>query len=184
MTALDAGQILFDVSLRSLGPRLRRGAGRGFARRGADRRLRGHATAKIIASAGNRTIADHDPTAHAEMLAIRAAARRLGDERLTGCDLYVTLEPCAMCAGGDFLRPPPPALFRRRGRKGRRGRERAALFCAEQPAITARRSMAASAPAKRPSSCAIFSRRDGKASPQAVSRWAASFWSSAVDPAP
>jgi len=54
---------------------------------------------KIIASAGNRTIGDHDPTAHAEILAIRAAARALADERLTGCDLYVTLEPCAMCAG-------------------------------------------------------------------------------------
>lgn len=54
---------------------------------------------EVVASAGNRTIADHDPTAHAEMLAIRAAARALGDERLTDCDLYVTLEPCAMCAG-------------------------------------------------------------------------------------
>src|SRR5579885_459213 len=52
----------------------------------------------IIASAGNRTISDRDPTAHAEMLAIRAAAAALGTERLTGCDLYVTLEPCAMCA--------------------------------------------------------------------------------------
>ncbi len=54
---------------------------------------------EILASAGNRTIQDHDPTAHAEVLAIRAAARRLKDERLIGCDLYVTLEPCAMCAG-------------------------------------------------------------------------------------
>ncbi len=54
---------------------------------------------KIIASAGNRSIADHDPTAHAEILAIRAAAKILADERLCGCDLYVTLEPCAMCAG-------------------------------------------------------------------------------------
>ena len=53
----------------------------------------------VIARAGNRTIADRDPTAHAEILAIREAARRLGRERLTGCDLYVTLEPCAMCAG-------------------------------------------------------------------------------------
>ena len=53
---------------------------------------------KVIASAGNRTITDRDPTAHAEMLAIRAAARALGSERLTDCDLYVTLEPCAMCA--------------------------------------------------------------------------------------
>ncbi len=52
----------------------------------------------IIASAGNRTISDRDPTAHAEMLAIRAAAAALGSERLAGCDLYVTLEPCAMCA--------------------------------------------------------------------------------------
>jgi tRNA(adenine34) deaminase len=53
----------------------------------------------VIASARNRTIVDHDPTAHAEMLAIRAAATALGTERLTDCDLYVTLEPCAMCAG-------------------------------------------------------------------------------------
>jgi tRNA(adenine34) deaminase len=53
----------------------------------------------VIARARNRTIADHDPTAHAEMLAIRAAATALGSERLTDCDLYVTLEPCAMCAG-------------------------------------------------------------------------------------
>ena len=53
----------------------------------------------IIAQAGNRTREDADPTAHAEMLAIRAAARLLGNERLVDCDLYVTLEPCAMCAG-------------------------------------------------------------------------------------
>ena len=52
----------------------------------------------VVALAGNRTLADRDPTAHAEMLAIRAAAQKLGSERLTGCDLYVTLEPCAMCA--------------------------------------------------------------------------------------
>ena len=53
----------------------------------------------IIGRAGNRTIRDHDPTAHAEVLAIRAAARALGNERLDTCDLYVTLEPCAMCSG-------------------------------------------------------------------------------------
>jgi len=53
----------------------------------------------IVGRAGNRTIRDHDPTAHAEVLAIRAAARSLGNERLDACDLYVTLEPCAMCAG-------------------------------------------------------------------------------------
>jgi tRNA(adenine34) deaminase len=52
----------------------------------------------IIARAGNRTTDDKDPTAHAELLAIRAAAAALGSERLTECDLYVTLEPCAMCA--------------------------------------------------------------------------------------
>ena len=56
------------------------------------------ATGVVLAAAGNRTEADHDPSAHAEMLALRAAARRLGSPRLTGCDLYVTLEPCAMCA--------------------------------------------------------------------------------------
>jgi tRNA(adenine34) deaminase len=54
---------------------------------------------EVVARAGNRTIADRDPTAHAEMLAIRQAAATLGSERLEGCDLYVTLEPCAMCAG-------------------------------------------------------------------------------------
>jgi tRNA(adenine34) deaminase len=53
---------------------------------------------EVIARAGNRTLRDRDPTAHAEMLAIRAAAAKLGSERLTDCDLYVTLEPCAMCA--------------------------------------------------------------------------------------
>jgi tRNA(adenine34) deaminase len=52
----------------------------------------------IVARAGNRTIADHDPTGHAELIAIRAAASALGSERLADCDLYVTLEPCAMCA--------------------------------------------------------------------------------------
>jgi tRNA(adenine34) deaminase len=52
----------------------------------------------VIARAGNRTLNERDPTAHAELLAIRAAASALGSERLTGCDLYVTLEPCAMCA--------------------------------------------------------------------------------------
>jgi tRNA(adenine34) deaminase len=52
----------------------------------------------VVAAAGNRTVTDHDPTAHAELLAIRAAAAALGTERLTDCDLYVTLEPCAMCA--------------------------------------------------------------------------------------
>ncbi|GEP10369.1 nucleoside deaminase [Methylobacterium gnaphalii] len=54
---------------------------------------------RVLAVAGNRPRRLHDPTAHAEILAIRAACAALGDERLTGCDLYVTLEPCPMCAG-------------------------------------------------------------------------------------
>ncbi len=53
----------------------------------------------VIARAGNRTRELADPTAHAELLVIRSAAAALGSERLAGCDLYVTLEPCAMCAG-------------------------------------------------------------------------------------
>jgi tRNA(adenine34) deaminase len=57
----------------------------------------------LVASAGNRTREVNDPTAHAEMLVIREAAARIGSERLLGCDLYVTLEPCAMCAGAISL---------------------------------------------------------------------------------
>lgn len=56
------------------------------------------ADGRIVAGAGNRTRELNDPTAHAEMLAIREACRALGSERLVGCDLYVTLEPCPMCA--------------------------------------------------------------------------------------
>lgn len=52
----------------------------------------------VIASSGNATEANHDPTAHAEIQVIRAAAEKLGSTRLQDCDLYVTLEPCAMCA--------------------------------------------------------------------------------------
>jgi tRNA(adenine34) deaminase len=54
---------------------------------------------EVIASGFNRPIGLHDPSAHAEMQALRAGAARLGNYRLAGCDLYVTLEPCAMCAG-------------------------------------------------------------------------------------
>ena len=53
---------------------------------------------EMLAAAGNRTLECADPTAHAEMLAIREAAARIGSQRLAGCDLWVTLEPCAMCA--------------------------------------------------------------------------------------
>ena len=54
---------------------------------------------RILAAAGNRTISDCDPTAHAEIVALRAAAQVVGNHRLTGAAMYVTLEPCAMCAG-------------------------------------------------------------------------------------
>ena len=57
------------------------------------------ADGEVLAVAGNRTLELKDPSAHAELLAIRAAARKLASERLIDCDLYVTLEPCAMCAG-------------------------------------------------------------------------------------
>ena len=54
---------------------------------------------QVLAAAGNRVERDNDPAAHAEILAVRQAAERLGSPRLEGCDLWVTLEPCAMCAG-------------------------------------------------------------------------------------
>jgi tRNA(adenine34) deaminase len=54
---------------------------------------------EVIATASNRTLTDRDPTAHAELLAIRQATEAVGSERLVDCDLYVTLEPCTMCAG-------------------------------------------------------------------------------------
>ena len=57
----------------------------------------------VLAESHNRTVERDDPTAHAEMVAIRAASRRVGDWRLTGCTLYVTLEPCAQCAGALVL---------------------------------------------------------------------------------
>jgi tRNA(adenine34) deaminase len=57
----------------------------------------------VIGRGANRTVRDRDPTAHAEMIALREAARHLGSWRLTGCELIVTLEPCAMCAGAIVL---------------------------------------------------------------------------------
>jgi pyrimidine deaminase RibD-like protein len=54
---------------------------------------------QVIATGRNAPVAGHDPTAHAEIVALRAASQALGNYRLDGCDLYVTLEPCAMCAG-------------------------------------------------------------------------------------
>jgi tRNA(adenine34) deaminase len=58
---------------------------------------------EVIATASNRTVRDQDPTAHAELLAIREASRRMRSWRLDDCSLYVTLEPCAMCAGAIVL---------------------------------------------------------------------------------
>ena len=58
---------------------------------------------EVIASAHNTREASHDPTAHAELLCLREGARRLGDWRLRGCTLYVTLEPCPMCAGAMVM---------------------------------------------------------------------------------
>ena len=66
---------------------------------------------KVIAQAHNRRIIDNDPTAHAEMLAIRSASRALGDWRLTGCTLVVTLEPCCMCAGAIVLARIPLLVY-------------------------------------------------------------------------
>jgi tRNA(adenine34) deaminase len=54
---------------------------------------------EVIATGYNQPIGSHDPTAHAEIIALRAAASKLGNYRLPGCELYVTLEPCAMCSG-------------------------------------------------------------------------------------
>ncbi|MFI5180136.1 MAG: tRNA adenosine(34) deaminase TadA [Thermoanaerobaculia bacterium] len=65
----------------------------------------------VIARAQNRREADGDPTAHAEVIAIRKAARKLGSWRLDGCTLYVTLEPCAMCAGAIVLSRIPRLVF-------------------------------------------------------------------------
>lgn len=65
----------------------------------------------VVARAHNRREADADPAGHAELLALRKAARRLGEWRLTGCTLYVTLEPCAMCAGAIVLARVPHLVF-------------------------------------------------------------------------
>ena len=80
----------------------------------------------VLADAGNRTEADRDPTAHAEMLAIRAAAAKLGAPRLVDCDLYVTLEPCPMCAQAISFARIRAALLRRVRSQGRRRRARPA----------------------------------------------------------
>ena len=74
------------------------------------------AEGELLARDGNRILEKRDPTAHAEMLVLRAAAERLGNERLTGTTLYVSLEPCAMCTGAISL-----------------ARVARVVFCAEDP---------------------------------------------------
>ena len=85
---------------------------------------------EVIATAGNRTLTDRDPTAHAEILAIRQAAARLGSERLVDCDLYVTLEPCTMCAGAISFARIRRLYYGASDPEGRRGGFRRAVLCA------------------------------------------------------
>jgi tRNA(adenine34) deaminase len=66
---------------------------------------------EVLSRASNRTVRDQDPTAHAELLALRAAGAALGSWRLEDCTLYVTLEPCAMCAGAIVLSRVPRVVF-------------------------------------------------------------------------
>lgn len=73
---------------------------------------------RLVAAAHNRREADQDPTAHAELLAVRAAAAALGSWRLDHCTLYVTLEPCAMCAGALVLARLPRLVFAAADPKG------------------------------------------------------------------
>ncbi len=75
-------------------------------------------TDSIVAEGRNCPIGTHDPTAHAEIVAIRAAAERLGNYRLPGLDLYVTLEPCAMCAGAISFARLSRVIFAARDEKG------------------------------------------------------------------
>lgn len=76
------------------------------------------ATGDIVGEGHNQPISAHDPSAHAEIIALRAAAARLGNYRLTGLDLYVTLEPCAMCAGAISLARIGRVIFAAADEKG------------------------------------------------------------------
>jgi tRNA(adenine34) deaminase len=91
---MDASPSDFEF-MRAALEEARHAASRGEVPVGAIVAIEGHA----IARSGNRTITDTDPTGHAEMVALREAALRVGNYRLTGATLYVTIEPCAMCAG-------------------------------------------------------------------------------------
>jgi tRNA(adenine34) deaminase len=92
----DPGENIHDAKfMRAALDEARAAAARGEVPVGAVVVLNG----KIISRAGNRTIGDCDPTAHCEIIALRDAARTIGNYRLLGASLYVTIEPCAMCAG-------------------------------------------------------------------------------------
>src|SRR3984893_18881233 len=82
----------------------------------------------IISRAGNQTLRDKDPTAHAEVLAIRRACRSEASERLSGCDIYVTLEPCAMCAAAISFARLRRLYFAAQDPKGGAGGHRARFF--------------------------------------------------------
>ena len=92
---------------------------------------------KMVAADGNRTEELADPTAHAEMLVIRAAAQKLGWPRLPECDLYVTLEPCPMCAQAISFAHPASVLRRRRsqGRRKHGPRIFASSSCHHRPEV-------------------------------------------------
>ena len=125
----------------------------------------------VLARAGNRTLADHDPTAHAEIVAIRAAGTALGSERLDDCDLYVTLEPCAMCAGAIAFARIRRLYYGAADPKGG-AVDNGVKFFASPPAITGPKSMAAW-PKRKPRRCSRASfRTDAK--PQAARRAAPS----------
>ena len=116
---------------------------------------------EVIARAGNRMRELTDPTAHAEMLAIRAACAALGTERLTGCDLWVTLEPLPGLRGGDCRRTALAALLRRvRSKVGRGGWRSPGLRPSAGP-LENRTSMAGSARRRPPRFCGTSSRRAG-----------------------
>lgn len=91
---------------------------------------------ELLAAAGNRIVELKDPTAHAELLALREGARRLGNERLLGCTLVATLEPCAMCAGAMVLARVDTVVFGAGDPKGGAILHNARLF--DQPNINHR----------------------------------------------
>jgi tRNA(Arg) A34 adenosine deaminase TadA len=91
---------------------------------------------RVVARAHNRPIHLHDPTAHAEILALRRAARKLGNYRLTGCSLYATIEPCAMCAGAIVHARPARVVFGARDPKA--GASGSALTVLNHPRLNHR----------------------------------------------